>query len=253
MVRRFAFAAFQACRSAWQEPVKRISAVALIGCALIAAVAWKLADSRIAVCHMADSYTSEANCIIGATAARDHVLTGGMAVGLSIVVMAMVAGALVRRRQGSGGSQQRAPAVSRSARTNPTAKLPATTGQPLAQTLRRVRQRYIPILAGAALGMAATTAVLWATGSLRPRSADPYAAQSRDVSDPYADLIPNRGTADAAEVTPGSSPATRAWQQGTIVQPQSNGTLAPMNRNILAGSAQNSATQASASPINTAE
>lgn len=64
----------------------------------IVAIAYRLADKRIPVCRMADTYTAEANCTVRAMAVRDSILTGGLAVALFIVIAAMIAFAITARR-----------------------------------------------------------------------------------------------------------------------------------------------------------
>lgn len=72
--------------------LKRVAVIAFVGWAGILALAWWLADRRIAFCHDTDSYTAQANCLVRATAARDSALILGLSVGLvGAILLSLVA------------------------------------------------------------------------------------------------------------------------------------------------------------------
>lgn len=70
------------------------AAAALTGWAAIVAVAWRLADRRIALCHFLDT-----PCIVRTTASRDYVLVAGLTVGLVAALLALALTALYRTRR----------------------------------------------------------------------------------------------------------------------------------------------------------
>lgn len=76
----------------------RIAAVTITGWAAIVAVAWKLANARIALCYM-----TETECIVRTTAARDNVLIAGMVVAL-VIAVALIAKPFALRRSKPNGS-----------------------------------------------------------------------------------------------------------------------------------------------------
>lgn len=73
-----------------------IVAVALIGWAAIASIAWRLADLRISRCYPGG--VGDGDCIIRTTATRDFTLTVGLTGGLLIIVIALIAAAVARSR-----------------------------------------------------------------------------------------------------------------------------------------------------------
>lgn len=77
--------------------MRRIIALASTGWAAIVALAWWLADRRLAECH---PYNSE--CQQAAMSARDYVLIAGLSVAFVAFLAVMFAAQLARRRQASG-------------------------------------------------------------------------------------------------------------------------------------------------------
>ena len=73
---------------------KWIVALALTGWAGIVWLAYSLADARIGLCHY-----SETSCIVRTTAARDSVLTFGLAVALGFVILTLIVVAARGRRE----------------------------------------------------------------------------------------------------------------------------------------------------------
>lgn len=73
--------------------MKRVLGLGFAGWASIVALAWWLADRRIAICYHADD-----GCILRATASRDAVLTSGLTIGLAAVLAVATMAVLTQSR-----------------------------------------------------------------------------------------------------------------------------------------------------------
>lgn len=165
----------------WRRAMRRILSAAIVGWAAIVALAWWLANGRIAIC-----YATEDACKLRATATRDDILVRGLGFALAALLLFFVARAITT---GSRHTSERLVGIHSPRRS-------ADLVKALRVRSKAIRyRRWLPALAAGAGALIAVLGWnLWGEQS-DPSKGDPYAAFSRKIEDhttksSYDDLIP---------------------------------------------------------------
>jgi hypothetical protein len=77
-----------------------IVASGLGGWLAIVAIAWRMADNRIAVACGPFAGLEDPQCLASMQAKRDAILTGGLAVALAFIIISMIVFAVIKARRG---------------------------------------------------------------------------------------------------------------------------------------------------------